>query len=145
MRNDQITLETRYSITNEPDKQGRWMRKLIFDNRLHIATVNRVTNGEEVKYSLHTQFPVTMNDMPHHTQLFDTADEAIKFGRWLWDMYRNILQYPAPADTTDYDAELARKRKDKAQIEWIIAGYVTLAIIVLIFMGIHYFFGLEKL
>jgi hypothetical protein len=142
MRNDEISIETRYSITTEPDKQGRWMRKLIFDNRLHIATVNSIKTFGDVKYQLCTQFPVTMNDMPHHRELFDTADEAIKFGRWLWDMYRNILQYPAPADTTDYDAELARKRE--AQLEWIIAGYVTLAIIVLMFMGFNYF-GLEKL
>lgn len=143
MRNDQITLETRYSFTNEPDKQGRWMRKLIFDNRMHIATVNRVTNGEEVKYSLTTQFPVTMNDMPQHTQVFDTADEAIKFGRWLWDMYRNILQYPSATPEPDY-AKMASDQKVKDLLEWVAAIWVGIAIIAALAGAYHYFIGFTR-
>lgn len=71
---------TRYSQTEEPDKQGRWAR-LCFYRQFLIAWISRQQVNETVMYVVNDYFPTNGNSNPcfvEATEDFEKAKEGVE-------------------------------------------------------------------
>lgn len=66
---------TRYSSTDEPDKQGRWARICHYKD-LNIAWVNMIEHDDKKIFTISGHFPVNGNDMPDYFEKTDTFEKA---------------------------------------------------------------------
>lgn len=66
---------TRYSSTEEPDKQGRWARICHYKD-LNIAWVNMINHDGKRIFSINGHFPVSGNDMPDFMAKADCIENA---------------------------------------------------------------------
>ena len=79
-----------YSKTDEPDKQGRWARKLYY-NDLCIGRVNRTEHEGNVIFNVMTFFPVNGNDSPMGWYKCETYKESQDRLIQLWKEFNRKL------------------------------------------------------
>lgn len=85
-----LEIRTRYSETDEPDKNGRWARLVYYNNKL-IAWISMDKNVPNY-YLTRTFFPVHDNDMPLAHDHFETYQQAIEWVEYHWNQfYKSLL------------------------------------------------------
>lgn len=87
---DKIIYLNRYSDTDEPDKQGRWMR-LVSYNNLNIGHISIEFFEESIKYYLASNFPVNNNVSSFYCNHFDTYKEAQDKIESLWNEFKQKI------------------------------------------------------
>lgn len=84
----QIIYKPRYSYTDEPDEQGRWLREVSFNN-LNIANISmQIFKNGIIKYLLVSNFPIDDNIGSHYINSFDIYEEAQSKIESLWTEFK---------------------------------------------------------
>lgn len=84
-----LEIRTRYSETDESDKNGRWARLVYCNGRL-IAWISLDKNVPNY-YLTRTFFPVHDNDMPLAHDHFETYQQAFEWVEYHWDQFLKVL------------------------------------------------------
>jgi hypothetical protein len=83
----------RYSDNDEPDKFGRWGRKLLCGS-LMVGYVGRIKSPtqEEPFYLASPYIPQTSNDSPFNHSVYNNPQDAMKYIEKCWDDFIKTIQ-----------------------------------------------------
>jgi hypothetical protein len=135
MKFQNLQFESVYSDTDQPDKQGRWMRKCYFNKAVLIATVTRLEHEHLTVYTVHTFFPVNMNVDPLYIGRFDNyraaqrciADQWELFCAMVYDGNERFRQYQVQNQKDMYTWKKEQELKNLA--EWVKTLFLGSALI----------------
>lgn len=86
-----LTWENRYSETDEPDRQGRWLSTCKFKN-LTIGGVIRVKDQHGIySYLTNGFFPIHKGVNPIHTSTWSTPKQAREALEYYWGKFMRII------------------------------------------------------
>lgn len=86
MKNN-LTWENRYSKTDEPDKEGRWMSTCKFKN----VSIGRVVLDPGFRYRAETYFPAHKGEIPLYNCTWSTPKQARESIEYYWEKFTRII------------------------------------------------------
>lgn len=119
---NKLEIRTRYSDTDEPDKDGRWARLVYYNGKL-ITWINKNTEIMDL-YLVNTYFPVYESDNPLAKEKFYSFDDAIEWLENAWNEFLLSINYDY-AGIIDKFTYLGKSASEAAEVMRHMIGSVN--------------------